>query len=73
MSDSLIWYLAPCPDSNAFICSYYVKMKKILGDGLTIKLSYGGISSWLVAKGDNCVRVGMDRKKEEVTSLEKVA
>jgi hypothetical protein len=29
--------------------------------------------SWLVAKGDNCVRVGMDRKKEEVTSLEKVA
>jgi len=72
MSDSLIWDLTPCPDSNAFICSYYVKMK-ILGDGQTIKLSYGGISSWLVAKGDNCVRVGMDRKKEEVTSLEKVA
>ena len=45
---------------------------KILGDGQTIKLSYGGISRWLVAKGDNCVRVGMDRKKE-VTSLEKVA
>ena len=46
---------------------------KILGDGQTIKLSYGGISRWLVAKGDNCVRVGMDRKKEEVTSVEKVA
>lgn len=44
MSDSLNWDLAPFPDSNAFICSYYVKMKKKLGDGLTIKLSYGGIS-----------------------------
>jgi len=44
MSDSLNWDLAPFPDSNAFICSYYVKMKKKLGDGLTIKLSCGGIS-----------------------------
>lgn len=70
MSDSLIWDLAPCPDSmHLFVHTIW---KKILGDGLTINLAYGGISSWLVAKGDNCVRVGMDRKKE-VTSLEKVA
>jgi hypothetical protein len=44
----------------------------VLGDGLTIMLSYGAVSSWLVVKGDNCVRVGMGRKKE-VTGLEKTA
>jgi hypothetical protein len=35
----------------------------MLGDGLTIMLFYGGVSSWLIAKGDVLGMGWLGRKK----------